>query len=63
MPERIDVRDVSPAAVWESVVRAAVEQSVDAVVLAGDIIDRGNRYFESIGPLERGLRKLTEQLG
>ena len=37
----------------------ALAKSVDLVALCGDLIDRDNRYFEALGPLERGLRRLA----
>lgn len=43
---------------WEKIVDWCIRHSVDALVLAGDIIDRDNRYFESVGPLQSGLEKL-----
>ncbi len=36
----------------------AVAQEVDVVALSGDVVDQANRYYESLGPLERGLRRL-----
>lgn len=38
----------------------ALAEKVDAVLLAGDLVDRDNRYFESYGPLESGFRRLAE---
>jgi DNA repair protein SbcD/Mre11 len=48
----------SAADVWQRVVRAAEQHAVDAVLLSGDLVDQDNRYFEAIGPLERGLATL-----
>ncbi|MGV3614107.1 MAG: metallophosphoesterase family protein [Fimbriimonas sp.] len=31
---------------------------VDAVLISGDVTDQSNRYFQAIGPFERGLAKL-----
>lgn len=44
---------------WLSIVEEAVERAVDVVVIAGDIIDRRNSYFEAYGDFEAGLKKLT----
>ncbi|MFO7901686.1 MAG: DNA repair exonuclease [Pirellulaceae bacterium] len=49
----------SAASMWEDVVERAVEEHVDLVALAGDIVDHDNRFFEATGPLERGLAKLA----
>lgn len=45
---------------WERIIKLAVEDKVDAVVLAGDIVDRDNRFFEAIGPLQKGFEILGE---
>ncbi|CAN5745364.1 DNA repair exonuclease [soil metagenome] len=49
----------SCAAAWDAVVDTAIAERVDVVALSGDLVDRANRYFEAIGPLERGLRRLA----
>lgn len=51
---------LSIGAVWQRTVDYAVEQRVDALVLTGDLADSSNRYFESYGPLRRGLQRLLE---
>ncbi len=43
---------------WNRIIRLAVDNSVDALLLSGDIVDRDNRFFEAIGPLQRGFEKL-----
>ena len=45
--------------VWQACVQTAIRETVDAVVLTGDLIDRENRYFEAIGPLLQGLQQLA----
>ncbi len=49
----------SCARAWGAIVDRAVREAVDLVVLAGDVVDHGNRYFEATGPLERGLARLA----
>ena len=51
--------DLSAEYVWELIVAYAVDQRVDALVLTGDVVDRENRFFESFGPLRRGLERLA----
>lgn len=46
--------------VWADIVECAIDQQVEAVLLAGDIVDEENRFFEAIGPLERGVERLRE---
>ncbi len=57
--------DVSPdslraASAWERIVRLAIDEKVNAVLLSGDIADEQNKFWEAIGPLEAGVRRLTE---
>lgn len=49
---------LSAADAWSRIVELAIQQSVDGVLLSGDVVDEENRFFEAIGPLERGLRAL-----
>ncbi len=44
---------------WDTIVETAIRRNVDAVVLTGDVVDRENRFFEAVGPLERGLTLLA----
>lgn len=44
---------------WDAMVDAARSESVDAVIIAGDLVDRENRRFEPIGAVERGLTTLA----
>jgi len=61
-PTRVprSTREVSVAHVWDAVVDYAADQSVDALVLTGDVVDRENRFYESVGPLQRGLQRLAK---
>ncbi len=49
----------SAAKMWERIVERAIQEEVAAVLLAGDVVDHHNRFFEAAGPLERGLRRLA----
>ena len=62
-PSRVPTgqRELTVASVWEELVEYAVTQEVDAVVLTGDVVDRENRFYESFGPLQRGLQRLAER--
>lgn len=59
LPVAFSGREHSCAAAWEAIVDAALAERVDLVALSGDLVDRDNRYFEAVGPLERGLRRLA----
>jgi len=52
------MRQLTPAAAWEGCVAAAIEQAVDVVVLAGDVVDDIDDRFEAHGQLERGVTRL-----
>jgi DNA repair protein SbcD/Mre11 len=45
---------------WHRLVDWAIENEVDAVAVAGDIVEHDNRYFEAVSALESGLSKLDE---
>ena len=51
--------DHSAVAAWDRVVGVALEQAVDLVIVAGDLVDQANRFFEAHGPLHSGLSRLT----
>ncbi len=59
IPEDLDGPAFSCASTFDRVVEVALAESVDLVVLAGDVVDRANRFFEAFGPLERGLARLS----
>lgn len=56
----LSAADLTPVAAWRKAVRYAVEQAVDAVVLAGDVVEADNARFEAYGQLHEGVTKLTE---
>ncbi|MDT8368439.1 MAG: DNA repair exonuclease [Longimicrobiales bacterium] len=51
---------VASAEGWGNLVKWAVRAEVDALLLAGDVIDNDIRSFEAWGPLEDGLAALRE---
>lgn len=58
LPSHLDDHTHSSSAAWLRLVDSAVREEVDLVVIAGDLVDQANRYFEAAGSLERGLRRL-----
>lgn len=60
IPEHLglDPSRFATSAVWDQTVELALRERVDLVLLAGDVVDRENRLFEALGPLERGLNTL-----
>lgn len=57
----LDPARLSTSTVWDALIELAIAERVDAVLLAGNVIDRENRLFEPIGPFERGLTILGRQ--
>lgn len=43
---------------WKRIVDFAIDRAVDVVLLAGDTVDRNNRYFEASGALQEGFGRL-----
>lgn len=60
IPEEYDSREFSPAFIWEKIVQKAIDIDVDAMAIAGDIIDRDNRFYEAFGPFEAGIKRLAK---
>jgi exonuclease SbcD len=53
-----DPAEIATRHTWLAIVDYAVQNKIDVLLLCGDIIDRENRHFESIGPLQSGFAKL-----
>jgi len=51
---------MGPGAAWEFVVASALRERADLVLLAGDLVERDNRYFEAWAPLRAGVLRLLE---
>jgi exonuclease SbcD len=60
LPPDADSRSLSCARAWETLVEYAADQRVDVLALSGDVVDQSNKFYEAIGPLERGLRQLAD---
>jgi len=58
VPSEIDGPSHACAAALDKAVDVALAEEVDAVLFAGDVVDRANRFFEAFGPLERALARL-----
>lgn len=52
--------ELSPAAAWRATVERAIALDVDAVVLAGDVVDRLEDRFEAHAPLRAGVQRLVD---
>lgn len=46
---------------WEGLTEYAISNNIHAVVIAGDIVEHANHYFEAASALEAGLSNLDEE--
>jgi len=53
-------RTLGPDTAWERCVSEAIRRRVDAVVLAGDLVEQSRDFFVAYGQLKRGLTDLAE---
>lgn len=60
LPEAVPLEQRRAARAWEDLVDLAMQERADAVCLSGDIADQANKFWEAIGPLERGVQRLAE---
>ncbi|MEA1926788.1 MAG: DNA repair exonuclease [Candidatus Auribacterota bacterium] len=54
----IDTSELTPIAAWRSAVNWAIENDIDAVLLAGDVVENDDDRFEAYGHLKWGVEKL-----
>lgn len=52
--------DLTPRAAWRRAIKAARRLQVQAVVLAGDVVDSTNDRFEAFGALHEGVKELLD---
>lgn len=52
-------RALGPAGAWQRLVTAALEAEVDAVVLAGDLVEHENDFYEAYRELRQGVEQLS----
>ena len=60
LPPELHAPDLGPAEAWRRSVAAAVDEGVKAVLLAGDVVDRDDDFFEAYRALESGVNTLAE---
>ena len=48
--------DLRAVTAWRRMVELAIQEQVSLVCLSGDVADEDNKFWEAIGPLERGIR-------
>ena len=57
----IDLPRLSPVEAWRRVVDCAIRREVQAVILAGDVVDSENDQFEAFAHLKKGVTDLVKQ--
>ena len=55
------VHELGPAEAWRRAVDAAIAAGVKAVLLAGDVVERDDDFFEAYRELSKGVRRLTDK--
>lgn len=60
LPEALAARagELGPTAAWRRLVQLAVDERVDALLLAGDVVDQDNDFFEAFADLRDGVARL-----
>ena len=56
----VDPRALTPEAALLTTVERAIEERVDAVLFAGDVVESTNARFEALRPLESAVRRLLK---
>jgi len=54
-----DARALGPAGAWRRVVARAIAEGVDAVALAGDVVEREDDFYEAYRELRAGVEELA----
>jgi DNA repair exonuclease SbcCD nuclease subunit len=62
LPEELfaEADALSPAGAWRRLVERAIEANVDAVVMAGDVVEREEDFYEAYRGLRQGVEKLAD---
>lgn len=51
---------LGPSEAWNRTIDHAIDAGVDAVVLAGDVVERDDDFFEAYRALQRGVQRLVD---
>ena len=54
-------RELDSAEAWRRAVETAIEVGVKAVLLAGDVVEKDDDFFEAYRELSQGVRRLTDK--
>ena len=56
----VPARELGPAEAWRRTVDAALAKRVKAVLLAGDVVEKDDDFFEAYRELHKGVQRLAE---
>lgn len=59
LPASVDGAALSCARTWGALVGLALDEQVDLLLIAGDLVDQANRFYEAAGAVEAGVRSLA----
>lgn len=59
LPDELRASDLGPAAAWRRAVDFAIEAEADAVLLAGDVVEQEDDFYEAYGDLRDGAARLA----
>ena len=60
LPPELHAQDLGPVEAWRRAVAHALDHDVRAVLLAGDVVDRDDDFFEAYRALESGVSTLAD---
>ena len=56
----VPARELGPAGAWRKTVEAALAERVEAVLLAGDVVEKDDDFFEAYRELRKGVQRLAK---
>ena len=56
--EEAVAREHAPVEMWRRIVDSAIAEQVDALLIAGDIVDHDRGFFEALDAIEGGIKRL-----
>lgn len=59
IPYSVDREQLRSVNAWLRLVDLAIREKADLLCLSGDIADQANKFWESVGPLKTGIKRLA----
>ncbi len=60
IPGYVNREQLRSASAWLRIVDLAIREKADILCLSGDIADQANKFWESVGPLKKGIDRLAD---